>query len=180
MAGGADTVAGARRAFLWAGGELADLGTLPGGALSDASRVGTAGEVLGASTTAPGQVLDQAGSRAVVWAGNSVTDLGTLPGGAFDRAGSSNVRGEIAGHSQNGVGAVRAVVLQAGGAVTGLGTLPGYAGSRAFRIDAAGQVASTVEGGEAGAAARAFLYQAGALADLGSLGEGAAPAPRLG
>lgn len=59
--------------------EVTDLGTL-GGDYSEANGLNAAGQVVGSSTTAPGQEPFGPGTRAFLWTAGEMTDLGTLGG----------------------------------------------------------------------------------------------------
>ena len=71
-----------------------DLGTLPGGTLSEALGVNNLGQVVGYSTTRDGS------THAFLWQRGVMQDLGTLgPEYAFSQANGINNRGEIVGVS---------------------------------------------------------------------------------
>jgi len=71
-----------------------DLGTLPGGTLSEALGVNNLGQVVGYSTTRDGS------THAFLWQRGVMQDLGTLgPEYGFSRANGINDRGEIVGVS---------------------------------------------------------------------------------
>jgi len=79
------------RAFLWRGGKMTGLGTLPGCRNSEAFGINNDGAVVG-----------QSGSRAFLWQGGRMRDLNTLiPAGAgwvLTGASAINNKGQIAGN----------------------------------------------------------------------------------
>jgi len=130
-------------------------------------------------------------SHAFQWHAGVRTDLGALTDGMSSQANWISASGLIAGVSENGdidplmsgFPEVRAVLWRNGG-ITDLGTLPngGYE-SFAAAVDGRGQVVgnalNTVPDGFSMAApgffitqTRAFLWQNGAMQDLGTLGTG--------
>lgn len=73
---------------------MQDLGTLPGGNLSQAYAINDAGEVVGYSQTPGGQL------RAFVWTASAgMQDIGTLPGGSNAVANGINNAGWVVGWS---------------------------------------------------------------------------------
>ncbi|HZL66400.1 MAG TPA: hypothetical protein VFC29_03625 [Candidatus Limnocylindrales bacterium] len=121
--------------------------------------------------------------HAVVTQHGTRTDLGTLPGGNSSFAGWINSSGTVVGSSENGsidpitgTPEVRAV-LWSHGTITNLGTLGGNE-SVALAVNTAGQVigaaANAVPDNSSilgwGTQTRAFVYQNGAMQDLGTLG----------
>ena len=124
-------------------------------------------------------------AHAFRWQDGDRTDLGALPNGASSASTSISSNGLIAGISENGsvdplvpgfpVG--HAVLWQNGG-LTDLGTLEGGYESLAYAVNSGGQVAGVFTNTTAdpnsmfgtGYQARAFLWQNGAMQDLGTLG----------
>jgi probable HAF family extracellular repeat protein len=84
-------------AALYSAGTVTDLGTLPGGAFSNASGINLAGTIVGGSDTGSSSGTQ----HAVVFGTGTVTDIGTLPG--FDNSFASrvNATGQIIGVSYN-------------------------------------------------------------------------------
>ena len=152
--------------------QITDLGTL-GGDVGIATGINKHGEIVGASTVAPGQWLQGAGMHAFVWREGEMTDLGTLPGGALSQAFAINDEGHIVGDGDTREGARHAVLWSPGHGVTDLGTLGGRLSSAAD-INNRGQIvgSSTTAAGTT----HAFLWQEGAMTDLGTLGGDASAA----
>ena len=110
-------------AFLWQGGEMADLGTLlPSDHQSVARAINSRGQVIGNSSTA---IADppQPPNRAFVMQDNVFTDLGTL-GGDWAIAFDINESGQIVGGSFTAAGGVHGFLWQ-DGAIIDLGTFGG-------------------------------------------------------
>jgi probable HAF family extracellular repeat protein len=153
-----------RRAHLYDGGVLTDLGTLgTAGGGSEAVGINNRCQVVGQSTE-PGGTSDFM-SVAFLWEGGTMTQLDT--GGESSFASDINDNGQISGWVFNRPdGNPHAMRIDAAG-WHDLGTLGGRE-SRATAIDERGRVvgwASTGKGTE-----HAFLWQDGAMADLGTLG----------
>ena len=129
-------------------------------------------------------------SHAFQWQSGVLTDLGTLVAGWSSSAFWISGNGLIAGNSQNGeidplipgFPEFRAVLWQKGG-ITDLGTLEGGYESFAGAVNNRGQVAGAalntipdpfclLAPGFCTTETRAFLWQNGAMQDLGSLGTG--------
>jgi probable HAF family extracellular repeat protein len=112
---GESTPAGANlsHGFLWADGQITDIGVLTGGETgnySSAIAINDAGRVVGVSSAA------RQTQHAFVWAQGIMTGLGTLPGDNRSYATAINNRGEIVGWSASvtGIimGATRAVLWE--------------------------------------------------------------------
>ncbi|MDQ5850677.1 MAG: hypothetical protein M3380_01140, partial [Chloroflexota bacterium] len=118
---------------------ITGLGTL-GGPASRALDINNRGEVVGTSTTAPGQTLSQAGTHAFLWRNGAMIDLGTL-GGATSLTRAINDNGQIAGNAQiaGGPDAPDHAFLWENGKMIDLGTLGGPA-SVASAINNRGQI----------------------------------------
>jgi probable HAF family extracellular repeat protein len=157
-------------AFLWAEGQMTDLGTL-GGTNSCAAGINDAGQIVGYAHT-PGDVC----TRAFLCSDGVLTDLGTL-GGPNSCAEAINNAGQVVGWTSVGSdGAAIHAFLWAEGRMTDLGTLGGT-NSYALGINAAGQVVGAAD--RLDGTFHAFVYQAGAMRDLGSL-PGGLPSVALG
>jgi probable HAF family extracellular repeat protein len=127
-------------------------------------------------------------SHTFEWKNGAKTDLGALPGGASSGSDWISANGLIAGLSQNGeidplipgLPEVHATMWR-NGAITDLGTLPeGGFESIAAAINSQGQAVglaiNTIPDPNSmagiGFQTRAFLWQAGTMQDLGTLGTG--------
>jgi probable HAF family extracellular repeat protein len=135
---------------------LTDLGTF-GGASAQAFDINDAGQAVGYATTSASQ------ARAFVWQNGVMTDLGTL-GGNHSSAAAINELGQVAGDSQLAGSTMRHAALWDNGAIIDL--TPGSGGSAANGINDSRQIVLTT------ANAQAFLWQNGALTNLGGLSSG--------
>jgi probable HAF family extracellular repeat protein len=180
---------GNSHAFLYENGHMTDLGAL-GGNESNASAINASGQIVGDAWTA-----NNAADHAFLWQSGSMQDLGTL-GGAGSVAFALNSSATTVGESEipavdsDGDPIYHAFVYQ-NQTMTDLGTLGGP-GSVARAINDRGQIvgdAQTSFLGETGSyelvpdgqggyqsvpvigpITHAFLYQNGAMTDLGTLG----------
>lgn len=160
---------GQTHAFLYSGGKMTDLGTLQGSGGSWARDINDAGQIVGHST-----ISDGTGgflTRAFLYSDGSMRSLGTLGGRESFAAAISNVVSSVshvAGWSYTAENAQRAFLYN-GTALINLGALAGTSSSYATDVNRNGQVVgvSYTIGGEE---FRAFIYQNGAMSDLGSLG----------
>src|SRR5260370_31786428 len=83
----------AAHAFLFQNGVVVDLGTLPGGSISEALGINNRGQVVGEASTASGN------THAFLLENGVMVDLGTLPGGTSSFATGINHRGQEHGYS---------------------------------------------------------------------------------
>lgn len=149
------------RAFLHSNGVMTDLGTLgPGGwNYSVGYGINSAGQVVGDSSKADFTY------RAVVFSGATITDLGTLGGrSSFGRA--INSVGQVTGFSQIPGDTAQHAFLHTQDGMIDIGTL----GNDSFGlgINATGQITGYSYTTDFNY--HAFLYDAGTLTDIGTLG----------
>ena len=164
-------VVGGSRAFIY-DGEIHYLGTL-GGDSSTANEINSLGHVAGYSLTGE---TDEFGliHRAFLFDGFSMLDLG-LP--SYSAAFGLNDADQIVGASYFNLdkGRLYRGFIYQNGETTILGTLGGLQ-SEASAINLSGQVVGSADGfllrpdGASFPSTRAFLYESGAMQDLGSLG----------
>lgn len=152
--------------FSYSNGVPTDLGTLAG-TYSIAWAVNNLGQIVGESTAS---TLPNAEVHAVWWHGGLKTDLGILPSGDYSSAHGINDSNLIVGEATVISGTVTNLyaVIYTNSSLQSLGTLPGGDYSTAKAINNAGQIVgeATTAAGET----HAFLYTAGVMQDLGTLG----------
>jgi len=93
------------RAFLWHAGALMELGTLPGGTVSDAYGINRRGEVTGSSDNAAQDFV-----YAYVVRRGRMVQLPSLPNGGNATGMAINDRGEVVGQAANARGEYHAVL----------------------------------------------------------------------
>lgn len=164
-----------QHAFLWRGGVLADLGSLPGGGTSLPNWINEKGDVAG---NASNSIIDPLGSgypesRAVLYQGGKVLDLGTL--GGYESASTAiDSRGTVVGFAANAIPdpifgqQLRAFRWQ-DGVMRDLGTLGTGADALAITMNEAGQIAGLSFTNDV-PVTDPFLWENGKMIDLGGLG----------
>ena len=176
-------------AFVWRGGSLKDLGTLPGGDYSFAAAINQFGQIAGTSEN--GQIDPASGNpefHAVLWENDKIHDLGTL-GGTASFATVLNDHSQVIGEALNSVPDPLSILglgdgttltqtrafLWERGKMHDLGTLGGP-DSWAMFVNDRGQVAGTsyttdvVDPNTGAPQSNAFLWEDGKMKDLGNLG----------
>jgi len=193
VVGGADTVlpdptcfkdCNVLHAFTWKQGVLTDLGTLPGGPSSTALWANDQGLIMGFSDNGViDPVFGGPQQIAVVWKDGQIISLGTL-GGGLSYGNAMNDQGDVVGLTANdipdsfsfiGVGTQIRAFLWRDGIMLDLGTLGGP-DAWAASVNERGQVAgwalvdSTANTATGQPTQHPFLWQAGRMIDLGTLG----------
>ena len=159
VVGSASLADKSRHAFVYRGGKLDDLGTLPGGTFSAAYAINNNGLIAGAAETSTHLV------HAVIWSNRQLVDLGTLPGGMRSRALALNDNGDIVGYSETNDAETHAF-LYANGRMQDLGSL-GNDPVRANAINNHGQIVGA--SGVTHFARHAFIWENGTMQDLNKL-----------
>jgi probable HAF family extracellular repeat protein len=137
-------------AFEWRSGSKTDLGVLPGGLNSATSWVSANSLIAGTSQNGDADPLDPGfpEDRAVLWRDEKIIDLGTLPGGNYESGAESvNSRGQVVGWAFN--------------------TVPD-----AYSMGVWSPIYNQFMPYPYPYQTRAFLWQDGAMQDLGTLGSG--------
>jgi probable HAF family extracellular repeat protein len=134
---------------------ITNLGTLPGGNLSNASDINNNGQVVGVSNTANGN------PSGVVWQNGTIQNLGTLPGNDFSSANAINDAGVAVGNSGTFSGNLNAVVWQ-NGAIQNIG-------NNSVQANDINNLAQVVGITNLNGNNQAFLWQNGAIQNLGTL-----------
>src|SRR5258707_187296 len=178
-------------AFVWRGGSLKDLGTLPGGDYSLAAAINHGGQIAGTSEN--NQIDPASGNpefHAVLWQNDKILDLGTL-GGTASFAVTLNDLGQVIGEALNdvpdplsflGLGTQTRAFLWQQGKMHGLGTVGGP-DSWAMYVNDRGQVAGTsytsdvIDPNTGSPQIDPFLWENGKMKDLGNFGGTNGPDP---
>ena len=85
---------------MWRGGQVQDLGTLPGGKLSSAESVNDAGLIAGNSDVLGSKGGAEPDVHPVVWIAGQIHDLGLPPGFRYGKCVQVNQAGEVVGYVQ--------------------------------------------------------------------------------
>lgn len=137
-------------AFLWAGGQMHDLGVPTGCIASRASAINASGQIVGWALTRT------QGRHAFLWDKGVMHDLGTLPGGRFSDAVAINDKGQIAGDSDDALGKHHTVLWE-NGRIHDLGSLPGCEWCHTVAMNASGQILGDSGGQSYAVNGRAFV-----------------------
>jgi probable HAF family extracellular repeat protein len=129
---GRSRFAGANHAALFFGGQVTDLGTLPGDSSSSGSAINAAGTVAGSSTSASGY------QNAVLFTNGQVVNLGADAFGYGSVATGINDAGQVVGATFTAAGAVPFLYDHA--TVTTFGTLGGLDYAQAYDINNKGWI----------------------------------------
>ncbi|HVT11492.1 MAG TPA: hypothetical protein VHE55_04435 [Fimbriimonadaceae bacterium] len=163
VVGSAYTAAGQPHAFLYSGGVMHDLGTLPGDTISNATGINNLGQVVGVSSHQNGD-----GSytyHAFLYADGVMQNLGTLAGFSDSKCGSINDSGVVVGWSIQSAGPQYHAFTYDGGS---LRDVSGGLTSIALAINSSGQAAGQVRFSDFGDW-HAALFSGGVVQDLGVL-----------
>jgi probable HAF family extracellular repeat protein len=153
-------------AALYRGGQLTDLGMLPGDTTSGGVRINAAGQVAGYSVNPASGLV-----HAFLYGGGTMTDLGSLVAGHSTFVTGLNASGQVVGYSgsASGQGPIPYhAFLYRGGKMADLGALGGDS-SIAQGINDAGQVVGQSSIAPGANTIHAFVYRGGKMQDLNAL-----------
>jgi len=123
-------------AVIWIGQTLVDLGTLPGGTISEATGINDDRHVTGFSDGT------DISPHAFVWnSTQGMEDLGTLPGGYYSQGLAINGSSQVAGFSNAADGQWHAFLWSRATGMVALPNVPGATSASANAINGLGQVA---------------------------------------
>jgi probable HAF family extracellular repeat protein len=169
IVGGSDNASGQFHAYLYGSSGMSDLGTL-GGNRSEAFAINNAGVVVGDAVNADPATFGF--GQAFSYSGGTMHALGTLPGGLGSNAYAINKPGLIGGASFEGPFTVPEypfhAVLFSGGAVNKIG-VSDIGDSAVYGLNDDGLAVGGLPSTELAHGSHAFLYDHGALTDLGVL-----------
>ena len=156
-------IPGDLRAFIYADGKMAGIGSLTPTAISFGRAINDSDQVTGESNYAGTSI----NMHAFLYSGGAMADLGTF-GGVHSVGNGINNGGQVVGTADLAGSQQNHAFLYSGAGLVDLGTLGGCC-SEAFAINDAGQIAgySYVPGNND---RHAFAYVNGAMTDLGTLG----------
>ena len=148
-------------AYIYQDGKFTNIGSL-GGTPVLIESINDAGQAAGDSRLANGQ------THGFLSDGQRLHDLGTLPGGSFSQANAINGAGVVAGWSQSASGD-RAFIYDP---QHGMQVIPGSLGGNGTYAQAINNLGAVVGNAVVNAAGthHAFVYQNGAMQDLGAFG----------
>jgi len=162
VVGGADTLEGVRHAYVWEAGVMTDLGTLPGLAHAEARDINNFDQIVGVSLNSIHEP-----PHGFSWDNGVITDVGHL-GGGETYVTALNEHGQVVGNSRTAELIYYEGFLWEGGVMEPIPSTLGGIGSSARDINGEGQIVGSASTG--GAPGGAFLWQDGAMMNLGTLG----------
>jgi probable HAF family extracellular repeat protein len=164
VAGYAATSPTATLSFVYSGGTLYQVGTLPGGTSSNIFAINSASHPVGTS-----QVNGDTAHHAFELDGTGLIDLGTLPGGTNSTANDISETGLVVGLSEVTGGYNHAFGVYAEGMID-LGTFTGGNNSAAYGVNDVGDIVGTSETDTPGVYSAIVWAADGQKYNLGHLG----------
>jgi probable HAF family extracellular repeat protein len=162
-------------AFLYSGGALQDLGTLPDGTFSEGKGINDLGQVTGEADTSAGCSDTSSFNPLCVHAfvytpAKGMKDIGAPAGFKLAYGVAINNAGQVTGYAYTASNIEHAFTYSPGTGMTDIGVPAGFISSEGLAINAAGQVTgnATTSSGKV----HAFLYSNGQMTVLGSLPAG--------